>query len=251
MAYDVAEVAARFQEDGFALVEGFLRPEEADRLVRELERYVDEVVPRVNKKDVFYETGTSGPISQTGSLEVYDGYFEAFVQRSDLLELVETCVGTPVELLGSEVFFKFPRLGLGTPYHQDNAYMHFEPAAGAAFWIAVDDTTIENGAMHYTRGSFALGDLHHFETGKFPFSKQLAEDALDLVAYPEVPAVLKRGGAAIHHILAPHRAGPNRTDHHRRGYAISFKGANVKVNRERQAAHAAYIEKIHRALGNV
>ena len=48
MTYDVADVAARFQENGFALVEEFLCPEEADQLNRELDRYVKEVVPRVS-----------------------------------------------------------------------------------------------------------------------------------------------------------------------------------------------------------
>lgn len=251
MAYNVADIAACFREDGFALVEGFLSPDEVDRLDRELERYIQEVVPRVDKKYVFYESGTSGPISHIGSLDVYDDYFKGLVNRREILELVEACVGTPVELLGSEVFYKFARVGSGTPYHQDNAYMHFEPADGAAFWIAIDDTTVENGAMHYARGAFKLGDLHHFETGVLPFSKQLSEEKLDLAAYPEAPAVLKRGGVAIHHILTPHRAGPNHTDHHRRGYVSSFKGVNAKVNEERRAAHAAYIGKIHKALGNV
>ena len=249
MTYDVADVAARFQENGFALVEEFLCPEEADQLNRELDRYVKEIVPRVSTDHVFYESDASGPISQTGHLERYDDYFKTFANRADLLELVAACIGTSVEPLGSEVFFKFPRVGSETPYHQDNAYGHFEPAQAAACWIAVDDTTIENGAMYYPRGAFRLGDLHHIETGVLPFSKQLAEE-LDLKAYPEEPAVLKRGGLAIHHILTPHRAGPNRTDRQRRGYAINFKGEKAQVSEDRRAAHVACIEKILQAQGN-
>lgn len=250
MAYDVADVAARFREDGFVLVEEFLSADEVDRLDQELERYMKEVLPGVDKRDVFYESGSSGAITHTGGLNQYDDYFRDFVNRPHLVGLMEACVGSQIELLGLEVFFKAPRKGTATPYHQDNAYMHFDPAEGAAFWLALDDTTVENGAMHYARGVFKLGDLDHFETNEFPFSKQQSE-APDPVKYPEVPAVLGRGSAAIHHILTPHRTGSNNTDQMRRGLVCSFKGVNAQVNEAWRASHAAYTGRLHKELGNV
>jgi len=143
------------------------------------------------------------------------------------------------EKLNKELIYRF-----NTPYHQDNAYLHFDPADGVVAWIALDDVTVENGAMHYRQGAFELGDLDHFETNLPLFSKQLSAE-LDLVRFPEVPAVIKRGGAAIHHIQTPHRAGPNNTDRDRRAFVCNYQGTRAVVDERRKAAHDAYTAKIY------
>ena len=96
--------------------------------------------------------------------------------RRASLEVVEACLGTLAEPIGSEVFYKHANVGTETPYHQDNAYLHFDPADGVVVWIALDDVTVENGVMHYRKDTFELGDLDHFETNLPLFSKQLSTE---------------------------------------------------------------------------
>ena len=210
MAFDKTALRRRFSEDGFVIVEDFLSSEEADRLDRELERFIRMVVPRLEEPDVFHESGSNGPIKHLGRLEVYDSYFEQLQTRPKTLELVAACLGTQTEPIGSEVFYKQARVGSAALYHQDNAYLHLEPADGEVAWIALDETTVENGAVHFARGANWLGDLVHEETNLLLFSKKLS-DPPDTAQYPEVPALLRRGDASIHHILTPHQ----RSEHHR------------------------------------
>ena len=145
---------------------------------------------------------TTVPIKHLTSLDLHDDFFKQMLARPATLEVVEACLGTQAEPLASEVFYKHAHVGTETPYHQDNAYLHFDPPDGVVVWIALDDVTLDNGAMHYRKGAFELGDLDHFETNLPLFSKQLSVE-LDPARNPEVPALVKRGGAAIHHIQNP------------------------------------------------
>ena len=248
VAFDKTALRRRFSEDGFVIVEDFLSSEEADRLDRELERFIRMVVPRLEEPDVFHESGSNGPIKHLGRLEVYDSYFEQLQTRPKTLELVAACLGTQTEPIGSEVFYKQARVGSAALYHQDNAYLHLKPADGAVAWIALDETTVENGAVHFARGANWLGDLVHEETNLLLFSKKLS-DPPDTAQYPEVPALLRRGDASIHHILTPHRSGPNTTDQKRRGVVLNYKGVNAPTNEARQAAHADYLARLYTEAG--
>jgi hypothetical protein len=92
VAFDKTALRRRFSEDGFVIVEDFLSSEEADRLDRELERFIRMVVPRLEEPDVFHESGSNGPIKHLGRLEVYDSYFEQLQTRPKTLELVAASV---------------------------------------------------------------------------------------------------------------------------------------------------------------
>ena len=243
MPHDPAALAERFQADGFVLVRQFLSEQELANLDRHLQRYVQEVVPTVAKQHVFYESGRSGPVKHMSVPELYDDFFNSMLTRPATIELISACLAQPVEPIASEVFYKPAHVGSAAPYHQDNAYLHLEPAEGAVTWIALDDVTIENGAVHFARGSHRTGDHPHDETGVSLFSKGLPS-TFDVSQHDEVPAVMKRGDASIHHILCAHRSGANRTDRNRRGYVINYKSSRAKPNETRAAAHAAYVAGI-------
>lgn len=243
MAYDYKSLSDRFKNDGFIILKGFLNSTEIDSLDIEVERIIMEELEHLDENHVQYEAEGDGPIKHLSAPDEYSKLFKDLLNRSENFKLIEACLGSPVESLASEVFYKSAKVGSPAPYHQDNAYLHFEPADGAVIWIALDDTALENGAVYFSGGSFELGDLPHHETDVKIFSKGLTPQ-LDLVRYPETPALLKRGDASVHHILTPHRSGSNKTDDNRRGIVLNYKGVNAKVNKERQKAHTEYVTRI-------
>merc|ERR1712096_206127 len=53
----------------------------------------------------------------------------------------------------SQTFWKPAKHGLGTSWHQDNAYFDVEQGQhGTAMWTAVHDATIENGTIEVASG---------------------------------------------------------------------------------------------------
>ena len=241
MSQETTLISGHFRQDGFVLIEKFLSSEEVDDLDRQLERFIRVLVPHVAEGHAFFES--SGAIKHISCPEIYDDYFKQFMTRADTLRIVAACLGQPVKATASEVFYKSAHVGSAAPYHQDNAYIHLAPAEGAVVWIALDDVTIENGAVHYARGYHILGDQPHDQTGVSLFSKGLSQPP-DTAKFPEVPAVMKRGDASIHHILCAHRSGPNTTPYKRRGFVCNFKSVRAEPDKALAANHAAYTAQL-------
>jgi ectoine hydroxylase-related dioxygenase (phytanoyl-CoA dioxygenase family) len=248
VAHDINRLAENFRENGFVIVPKFLSTSQLDELDRELDRYLRDVLPEVPRTHKIYESGWSGPLKHISRMELYDDYFREFLDSQPNRPILEACLETALEPITSELFFKPPKVGGPALYHQDNAYFTFKPPHGLVVWIALDDVTIENGAVHYSRGSHRLGDIQHEETGVILFGKALAQPP-DPKTYPETPAVMKRGDASIHHFLTAHRSGPNRTEHGRRGFVLDFRSVDAEADEAATAAQEAYKDSVYQEFG--
>lgn len=245
MSYNASSIKSNFQKDGFAVVRSFLDQQEISQLDQEIARYINEVLPSVPRIHKVYESGWSGPLKHFSRLELYDNFFQQFLSRPATLKLVESCLGHSVEPITSEVFYK--PAGVGTPaaLHQDNAYFNCLPPYGLVVWIALDEVTLQNGAIHFTRGSHRLGNLLHDQTGNPLFGRALATPP-DPQQYPEIPALLKPGDATLHHFLTAHRSGPNQTDRNRRGFVLDYKAFDAAYDTQAQAEQQAYKERVYK-----
>ena len=69
-----------------------------------------------------------------------------------LLDLVEQAIGPDIVLWGSQIFCKPAGTGMAVPWHQDGHFWPIRPLATCSVWIAIDDVTLENGAMQFIPG---------------------------------------------------------------------------------------------------
>jgi len=75
--------------------------------------------------------------------------FRALPFQEKMIRAVSELIGDPYLLRLDQIFVKPARNGLGTSWHQDNAYFNIvNPLKGLATWIAIDDANSRNGAMH-------------------------------------------------------------------------------------------------------
>ena len=72
-----------------------------------------------------------------------------------IVDLVAGLVGPDVILWGCQVFCKPGGDGMEVPWHQDGHYWPIRPLATTTAWIAIDDSTTENGCMRVIPGSHA------------------------------------------------------------------------------------------------
>lgn len=250
MIYDISAVTAQFQQDGFAVVRGFLDKSELAELDGEIDRYIKDVLPSVPRVHVVYESGWNGPLKHFSRMELYDDFFKRFFHRPSTVELVEACLNTQVEPLTSEVFYKPARVGSPALLHQDNAYFNYLPPYGLVVWTALDEVTLQNGAIQFARGSHRLGDVPHEQTDILLFNRAIAE-LPDREKYPEVPALLQPGDATIHHFLTAHRSGPNQTDRNRRGYVMDFRARDAQLNDQAHSDQESYKKQVFKKSGAI
>ncbi|MEO0382575.1 MAG: phytanoyl-CoA dioxygenase family protein [Pseudomonadota bacterium] len=134
---------------------------------------------------------------------------------------------TPV--MGEHMIFKPAHVGNITPWHQDQAYHDPEmDERSINFWIALDDTDIENGCMQYAPGSQNNDVLPHHPIGHDPSVHGLEVDNPEVFASSSAACPLSAGGCVMHLPKTLHYAGPNRTTRQRRAYILIMQAPPVK-----------------------
>jgi ectoine hydroxylase-related dioxygenase (phytanoyl-CoA dioxygenase family) len=241
---DISQQGRTFKEDGLLLIDDFLGPDELAEVDSQLNRFVERIVPTAKKEHVVFEDDGRS-IRHISGLQLYDEFWFNLRVRPEIIALLKACLGGEVEATNAEVFYKPARVGGSAPAHQDNAYLHLaEPANACAIWVALDDTTAENGAVVYARGSHRLGVLPHIRGTEPPFSKAI-EEWPDEESHPSVAAVLPPGGAAVHHVLTVHQSGPNHTSENRRGLVMNYVRTDARIDEEAHARHMAFVQGLH------
>lgn len=230
---NLADSKLRFEQDGFLRVENLFSGGKLQELERELKHYNENVVPNLPAGDIVYETdpatGQRTGVRNLWRMEEYSPYFDEFAHQPEILELVGTLVNGEPVLMAVELFAKPARVGSAVPYHQDNGYFNLTPSDALTFWLALDDSTVENGCVYYARGSHRQGLLPH-KASLVPGNSWGLAERPDPSQLDEVPGIMKRGSSILHHCCLLHRSDRNLSDRPRRGLLMVFKGAHCLVN---------------------
>jgi hypothetical protein len=148
-----------------------------------------------------------------------------------VVDLAAELVGPDVVLWGCQVFCKPGGDGMEVPWHQDGHYWPIRPLATCTAWIALDDSTTENGCLRVIPGSHRRGLLPHARTPRDRVVLDLEVDpaACDAAAARDV--VLEAGQLSLHDVYLVHGSRPNRSPRRRAGLAIRYMPATSHFDR--------------------
>lgn len=121
-----------------------------------------------------------------------------------------------------QIFVKPAHDGGVVAWHQDYSYWtRTKPMAHLTCWIGLDDSTQENGCVHYIPGSHKWDLLPRggLANDMEAVLDQLNED--QRTAFKPVPIELKAGEASFHHPLTIHGSYENRSNRPRRAAVIN------------------------------
>jgi ectoine hydroxylase-related dioxygenase (phytanoyl-CoA dioxygenase family) len=126
-------------------------------------------------------------------------------------------------------------------WHQDLAYWIDTPdTRTASSWLAVDDSTVENGCMCFVPGSHREPALraHRPLHGDRDRSHALVAD-VDERRDELRPVPIRRGDVTVHHERVIHGSRGNRTGGWRRAYVVAFRARSaVEEERRRGFTHS-------------
>lgn len=247
------EMRAAFAADGYMFLENFVPPEECDRLrARALElvesfdpaehRTVFSTTSRSHaaaeyfqssgdKIRFFFEEGAfdeKGALRQPKALSInkighamhdLDTSFDAFSRTAKLRNLVRD-LGFRVPLLVQSMYiFKQPHIGGEVSWHVDSTYLYTEPLSCIGFWFALEDATMENGAMWCLPGAHRLPLKSRF----LRRGSELVTETLDPSPWPDGPGVgleAAKGSLIVLHGQLPHYSDANTSDRSRHAYTL-------------------------------
>jgi hypothetical protein len=139
-------------------------------------------------------------------------------------------LGAPrVRLLEDNALTKDPLSGGELKWHQDHSYWPLAQPNALTFWIALDDVTLDNGAVRMAAGSHLLGERLPavFGTGAVYFQERRPPVVRSVVDPSELGLdvdviEMRAGEASVHHALTWHASGANVTDRPRRAAVFRY-----------------------------
>jgi len=129
----------------------------------------------------------------------------------------------PVRFWHDQLFCKPAQHGGVVAWHQDYSYWtRTEPMAHLTCWIALDDSTVANGCVHYVPGSHRW-DLLEITglAGDMEAIRAVLNDEQWQAFQRPVAVELKKGECTFHHPLMVHGSFENRTPQPRRAAVIN------------------------------
>ena len=221
------EQIAFFHEHGFVAGPKILTDQQVDQLRKELETLTE---PGHPGSEFWYEYNSNESPDPSRILFHALGAWRVAPAFHDVLWNA-ACTTPASQLLGGAVRFWHDQLfckpamhGGVVAWHQDYSYwMRTKPMAHLTCWIGLDDSTIDNGCVHYVPGS------HRWDL--LPVTGLAGDmDAIKNVLTAEqhqqfnnhVPVELKAGECVFHHPLTIHGSFENRTPHPRRAVVINL-----------------------------
>lgn len=223
-----------FAADGAVLLRGVIGPEWLERVAAAIQRDIDNPGPFCHS----YEAEGEGRFH--GNLRVWqnDPDFRAYCFESGLPELAAQFFGAAkVNLLYDQLFVKEPGTANRTRWHNDQPYWSVKGYQILSFWVALDPTTAETGALEFVRGSHRWGRFYQPEV----FGRTNVDEYERNPDYETVPDIesargdydivsfdLEPGDVYAFHALVLHGAGGNTSEQvRRRGYTVRYTGDDV------------------------
>lgn len=243
MAFELEKKA--FDHHGFVIVRQLLSSTDFVQLQRNLDRYIEDVVPGLGDGDAFYQDRRRPETLQQLHRMDCDDFFRKTMQHPRWVALAEALVGESVVAKPPEWFNKPPSTNHVTPPHQDNYYFCLAPANVVTIWLALDQVDAENGCLRYVDGSHQRGFRPHGKSNILGFSQGIIDYTHDDFTR-EIAIRLQPGDAVAHHGMTIHRADANLTaTRHRRSFAMVFSGVScirdeAALERYRTAARAQH-----------
>jgi hypothetical protein len=151
----------------------------------------------------------------------------------DIVDLVSGVLGDDIILWGCHVFCKPAEEGYETPWHQDGHYWPIRPLANCTVWVALEESTVENGCLRVIPRSHAGKQLHehlHEDRTDLTLNQRLAADAFDEAS--AVDLELRPGEMSLHDVYMIHGAKENRSSKRRTGVALRYMPATSVFERD-------------------
>jgi ectoine hydroxylase-related dioxygenase (phytanoyl-CoA dioxygenase family) len=215
-----------YQENGYLPGVRILNDEQVEALRTELSDFFS---PDHDGHELWYEyhTNESGNpdavlFHALGAWRLRPGFHDllwcpAFVVPASQL------LGGPVRFWHDQLFCKPARHGGVVAWHQDYSYWtRTQPMAHITCWIGLDDSTRDNGCMHYVPGShmWSLLPITGLAGDMDAIHEVLNDEQWERFSNP-VAVELKKGEATFHHPLMIHGSFANRTSRPRRAAVIN------------------------------
>lgn len=207
---------AAWEKDGYFIVRGFASAETCARQrasaveIAKREAAGSSIRPSYLLKEERLVTEDRLPeeqISKIFNLHQERDVFHEFCRTPRLLDLVRKVLGDDLDCFLSQFIFKYEG-SLGQPWHQDSWYFPFDRGPQVGVWLAITESTMENGPLWVLPGSHTE-PIHEVVKDRRKGATLGYVEIVDHDMSDAIPVLMQPGDLLVFHSHLMHKS----TDH--------------------------------------
>ena len=212
-----------YDEDGFCIIKKFFSKTEIKELNYKIKHFLKNKSKNLKGKDI--NRINNKIINTMHDIDKHDSFFKKFSKKKCILDTAKILLNSTPHFRKCEMFAKPAKIGLSSPFHQDNYLWAVKNQNGLTFWVALDHCNKKNGGLTYYSSSHKFGLLEH-EDSYAPGTSQKIKNRIlkyKLKKSKKITPKLNPGDVLIHHCMIVHGSNINKSNKSRRGFTIQFK----------------------------
>ena len=214
------QAALDYKNNGYAVIRDVV----PGALVEEAARHVEWLVakyPQLRPEHLHH------PLAR------HDAFWARMILEPTLVDVAEKFLGPDVACFTAHYICKPPFDGHAVLWHQDGAYWKLDPLEALTVWLAVDESTKENGCLRIIPGTqhapiYQRSRREDVPNLLFSASNQRAVDEL-IERHGVVEIELNPGDVSIHHPNVVHSSEPNTSAKRRCGLDLGYISATTRI----------------------
>lgn len=213
-------IVDEYNTNGYAVLRGVVDPE----LIREIHthvRWLGERYPTLRPEDYHH------PLMRD------DAFWVRVVTDPRLVDIAQTILGPDLACFTSHYVCKPAHDGRAVLWHQDAAYWELQPMQALTVWLAVDDSSLDNGCLQVIPGSHRSPIYPQASQTRVPNMLMSMADANAVQEWIDragiVPLELAPVDVSIHHPHILHHSEPNASPRRRCGLDIGYIPTSTRV----------------------
>ncbi|PCJ50162.1 MAG: hypothetical protein COA74_02735 [Gammaproteobacteria bacterium] len=224
----------QFQDNGVIYLPQLINKRWQQRLIAAIENDIKNPGPHYHG----YKIDGGGNFHGNMRLWEHDAEFKDYCFNSQLPALAAKLMNSKqISLFYDQLFVKEPGTNAPTRWHNDQPYWSVRGWDVMSFWVALDPTTIETGALEFVKGShkwdqwfqpepFAVGGDEYETNSDYVKMRDIdaERDQLEMLSWDMQP-----GDVVAFHGLTVHGARGNSSPKlRRRGYTVRYCGDDAR-----------------------
>jgi len=216
-----------FDRNGYLAIENVLAEAELEELRQVTDEFVEKSRNVTSNDETFdLEPGHSAALPSLRRLNhpvTKHPVYAKYTRHDRILDIVECLLGPNFRYHNNKLNMKNPGNGSAVEWHQDWAFYPHTNDDILEVGIALDDMTVENGALMVIPGSHKGQTWDHHQDGLFVGGVTDPTFTQDGAA----TVTVKAGGITLHHVRMLHGSRPNNSNVSRRMFFIGFCAADA------------------------
>jgi hypothetical protein len=206
----------QFEQDGFLAPLPVLRPDEAAGFRLALEEM---------------EARLGEPLRYAAWPHLFFRWAYDLATHPAVLDVVEDLLGPDILIHATLILCKHPHDPAGVTWHQDGTHSGASSTPWLSAWIALSESTSENGCMRAIPGSHKQGARPHvFLQSPGSLVRNVAQVQAEIDQTQARDLALKPGEMSLHHGHVIHGSEPSQSDAKRIGFIIRFITAQFETD---------------------